>query len=120
MARSNQLRIGFFDKSASSFSPSSDGFQVGVNSFAAQQNLITSIYDSSSALDSFANSTIEGSIGSNPEAPKTANKFFVGANSGTNNPMDGNFQELIIWSGVDQTENRSAIESNINTHFSIF
>ena len=118
MARSAGLRIGFFDKSvgsitkAAGFISTIGGAQNGV------QYVVTSIYDSTD-LNSFANSTIEHNNTSNPEAPKTANKFFIGANSGLGNPMDGNMQEFIIWN-VDQTSNRSGIETNINDYYSIY
>jgi len=118
MARSAGLRIGFFDKSegiitkTAGFISTIGGAQNGV------QYLVTSIYDTTD-LNSFANSTIEDNNTSNPEAPKTANKFFIGANSNSGNPMDGKLQEFIIWN-VDQTSNRSGIETNINDHYSIY
>ncbi|MDB2690388.1 hypothetical protein N9Z17_04235 [Planktomarina temperata] len=118
MARSAGLRIGFFDKSvgsitkAAGFISTIGGAQNGV------QYVVTSIYDTTD-LNSFANSTIEDNNTSNPEAPKTANKFFIGANSNSANPMDGNLQEFIIWN-VDQTTNRSGIETNINDYYSIY
>jgi len=118
MARSNQLRIGYYDKSAGSWTPTPDGFGVGIDGFAAQQNLISSIYNSSGALDSYANNTISGSITSNPEGSITANKFFIGSNSSGTNPMDGNLQEFIIFNS-DETSNRTGIEGNIGRYYNI-
>ena len=118
MARSNQLRVGYYDRGSTSwtktagFAQSIGGAQNGV------QYLLTSIYDSSE-LNSFANSTIEDNNTSNPEGTINANKFFIGANGNSANPMDGNLQEFIIWN-ADQTSNRSGIETNINDHYSIF
>ena len=119
MARSNSLRIGFHDKSAGSWTPTPDGFFIGVDGFAAQQNLISSIYNSSGALDSYANNTIEGTNSANPEGSITANKFYIGSNSSGTNPMDGNMQEFIIFNS-DETSNRTSIEGNINDHFDIY
>ena len=119
MARSNQLRIGYYDKSIGSytktagFAQSIGGAQNGV------QYLVTSIFDTTD-FNSFANSTIEDNTTSNPEGGINANKFFIGCHSnGTTNPMDGKLQEFIIWN-VDQTSNRSNIETNINDHYSIY
>ena len=118
MSRSNQLRIGYYDRGSTSwtktagFVQSIEGAQNGV------QYLVTSIYDSTD-LNSFANSTIEDNNTSNPEGTINANKFFIGANGNLLNPMDGNFQEFIIWN-ADQTSNRSDIETNINDFYSIY
>ena len=118
MSRSNQLRIGYYDRGSTSwtktagFAQSIGGAQNGV------QYLLTSIYDSTD-LNSFANSTIEDNNTSTPEGTINANKFFIGANGNSANPMDGNLQEFIIWN-VDQTSNRSGIETNINDYYSIF
>lgn len=118
MARSAGLRIGFFDKSVGSITKTAGFISTIGGAQNGVQYLVTSIYDTTD-LNSFANSTIEDNTTSNPEAPKTANKFFIGANSNSANPMDGNMQEFIIWN-ADQTSNRSGIETNINDHYSIF
>ena len=118
MARSAGLRIGFFDKSESSITKTAGFISTIGGAQNGVQYLVTSIYDATD-LNSFANSTIEDNNTSNPEAPKTANKFFIGANSNSGNPMDGKMQEFIIWN-VDQTSNRSGIETNINDHYSIY
>ena len=118
MARSSQLRIGFFDKSAGSFTETGGFISTIGGAQNGVQYLVTSIYDTSD-LNSFANSTIGDNNSTAPEAPKTANKFFIGANSNSVNPMDGNMQEFIIWN-VDQTSNRSGIETNINDYYSIY
>jgi len=118
MARSNQLRIGYYDRGSTSytktagFNQSIGGAQNGV------QYLVTSIYDTTD-LNSFANSTIQDNNTSNPEGTINANKFFIGATGNSTNPMDGNMQEFIIWN-VDQTSNRSGIETNINDYYSIY
>jgi len=119
MARSNQLRIGYYDRGSTSWTKTA-GF---VQSIGGAQNgvqyLVTSIYDTAD-LNSFANSTIEDNTTSNPEGGIKANEFFLGCNSNaTANPMDGNMQEFIIWN-VDQTTNRSGIETNINDYYSIY
>lgn len=119
MSRSNQLRIGFFNRELTSwtkktaFVSSIGGAQNGV------QYVVTSIYDETE-LNSFANSTIEDNGISNPEGGNKANKFYIGVHSGGSaNPMDGKMQEFIIWN-ADQTSNRSGIETNINDHYSIY
>ncbi len=118
MARSAGLRIGFFDKSIGSITKTAGFISTIGGAQNGVQYLVTSIYDTTD-LNSFANSTIEDNNTSNPEAPKTANKFFIGANSNSGNPMDGNMQEFIIWNR-DQTSVRSAIETNINDFYSIY
>lgn len=118
MARSAGLRIGFFDKSVGSITKTAGFISTIGGAQNGVQYLVTSIYDTTD-LNSFANSTIEDNNTSNPEAPKTANKFFIGANSNSGNPMDGNLQEFIIWN-VDQTTNRTGIETNINDYYSIY
>jgi hypothetical protein len=100
MARSAGLRIGFFDKSVGSITKTAGFISTIGGAQNGVQYLVTSIYDTTD-LNSFANSTIEDNNTSNPEAPKTSNKFFIGANSNSANPMDGNLQEFIIWN-VDQ------------------
>ena len=119
MARTNQLRIGYYDRGSASwtkkagFAQSTGGAQNDV------QYLVTSIYDSTQ-LNSFANSTIQDNNTARGEGGIIANKFFIGCHSnGTANPMDGNMQEFIIWN-VDQTSNRSGIETNINDYYSIY
>jgi len=118
MSRSNQLRIGYYDRGFTSWTKTA-GF---VQSIGGAQNgvqyVVTSIYDTTD-LNSFANSTIEDNNTSNPEGTINANKFFIGANGNLLNPMDGNLQEFIIWN-ADQTSNRSGIETNINDYYSIF
>jgi hypothetical protein len=42
----------------------------------------------------------------------------IGAKVGGSIPMDGTIQELVIWSG-DQSSNRTGIETDIDTYFSI-
>ena len=118
MARSAGLRIGFFDKSVGSITKTAGFISTIGGAQNGVQYLVTSIYDTEN-LNSFANSTIDDNNTSNPEAPKTANKFFIGANSNSGNPMDGNLQEFIIWN-ADQTSNRSGIETNINDFYSIY
>ena len=118
MSRSNQLRIGYYDRGFTSWTKTA-GF---VQSIGGAQNgvqyVVTSIYDTTD-LNSFANSTIEDNNTSNPEGTINANKFFIGANGNLLNPMDGKMQEFIIWN-ADQTSNRSGIETNINDHYSIY
>ena len=78
------------------FAQSIAGAQNGV------QYLVTSIYDSTD-LNSFANSTIEDNNTSTPGGSINANKFSIGASGNSGNPLDGNFQEFIIWN-ADQNE----------------
>ena len=118
MARSSQLRIAYYDKGIGSYTKKAGFAQsIGVAQNGVQY-LVTSIFDTTD-FNSFLNSTIEDNIISNPEGTIDANKFFIGANGNSTNPMDGNLQEFIIWN-ADQTSNRSGIETNINDHYSIF
>lgn len=119
MSRSNQLRIGYYNREETSYTKTAGFGQTIGGAQNGVQYLVTSIYDSTE-LNSFANSTIEDNTTSNPEGGINANKFFIGCHSnGTANPMDGNLQEFIIWN-ADQTSNRSGIETNINDHYSIY
>lgn len=119
MARSNQLRIGYYDRGSGSWTKTA-GFIVSTDYLVNDaQFLVTSIYDTTN-LNSFANSTIEDSVTSLPEGGKNANNFIIGAaNTSGATPMDGNMQEFIIWN-VDQTSNRTGIETNINDFYSIY
>ena len=119
MARSNQLRIAYYDRGSGSWTKTA-GFTVATDYLTNDaQFLVTSIYDTTN-LNSFANSTIEDNITSFPEGGIDANNFIIGAATTSGfTPMDGNMQEFIIWN-IDQTSNRSGIETNINTHYSIY
>ena len=118
MARSNQLRIGYYDRGTTSWTKTAGFAQSIAGAQNGVQYLVTSIYDTTD-LNSFANSTIEDNNTSTPEGTINANKFFIGSNGNSANPMDGNMQEFIIWN-ADQTSKRSGIETNINDYYSIY
>ncbi len=119
MARTNQLRITFYNREQLSYTKSAGFNQSTGGAQNDVQYLVTSIYDSTE-LNSFANSTIEDNNTAPGEGGINANKFSIGCHSnGIANPMDGNLQEFIIWN-VDQTSNRSGIETNINDFYSIY
>jgi len=81
----------------------------------SDQRLLFNIMDSSKNMSSFDN----GATGSTDTYTGTyANTDFnVGARTGA--VLTGNIQELIVWSS-DQSGNRSNIETNINTYYSIY
>jgi hypothetical protein len=72
------------------------------------------IYDNGSVLKTLTNNAL-GNL-------DDATDFLIGADiSGPSNYFDGSMQELVIWNSDQEADaNRTGIESNVNTYFSIY
>ena len=99
---------------------------TGTVSRTTSQRLIIDLFDGIDSTDfnsyKFSiDSTIINAVDSGPIAILTSNQFRIGraGASFAGEYFDGNLQEFIIFPS-DQSANRAAIESDINSHYSIY
>ena len=82
----------------------------------ANQKLLTVINDSSN-IDSYYNNTIQTTTAWSSSYGN--NDIVIGADSSGANPLNGNFQELIIYAS-DKTSELEIIHTDINNYYSIY
>jgi len=95
---------------------SSNVDHAGDSSFTATTQTLVSFFADNSACQLFIDGTEETA---NVVSRSTGSATTIGAKGDGNNPFNGKMQEVIFYDS-DESSNRSGIESNINTHFSIF
>ena len=89
---------------------------INLGASSDTQKLITAIAGSTQTnYQAFVNGTAKGSATLSTNAPNSGR----GEISRPALPMNGTFQEAIVYHS-DQSSNRSGIESNINTYYSIY
>lgn len=81
-----------------------------------QNRLLTNIVTSSLGMSAFDNGSTGGTA--TYTGTYTNNTFKVGAQHANQNPLNGHLQEIIVYSS-NESSNRTAIESNIMTYYSI-
>ena len=84
----------------------------------SSQRLHSFFLDSSNNGEAFFNG-ISQSTATLGASVNTGGNFDIGRQAATSAYHQGNIQEVIIWS-VDESSNRTAIESDINGHYSIY
>ena len=90
---------------------------INLGSTTSTQKLLTAIAGSTQGnAQAFANGTSKGSLALSSAVP-TSGKGYIGRD--TNFVFNGNMQEVIVYHS-DESSNRTGIESNINTYFSIY
>jgi hypothetical protein len=101
-----------------------NGTSYTSKSSASTQNnnhiLLTTIWDASN-IDVYLNGDDSNMTGSsNLSMASTANTCIGAKSNGTQDFLDGTIQEIIIYSDDHDSTTQGGIETNINTHFSIF
>jgi hypothetical protein len=81
---------------------------------SSDQTLLFAIANSTSSILSVNGNSVSGNAGTDP-----ANLISIGARTIGGGELLGSVSEVIIWS-LDQSANRTAIETNINTFYSIY
>ena len=96
------------------------GSEQNFGSASASQSIITLIYDdSANTLDAFKNGSQSGSQKTSITAEAASGALNIGKNKAGSQFFDGKISEVIIYLS-DQTDNRVALETNINSYYSIF
>ena len=103
---SGNLNFGYQDSAA----------KISFGSADTNKHLFTGIAGSSNA-EAFLDGTSKGTVSSADGKSALSSGGIGSINSGV--LWDGTIQEIIIYNS-DQTANRTAIETNINSHYSIF
>ena len=104
------------------FRRTSVNYASGVANWAGTDQVITSLqYNSSGGVyykngTAQSNGTVTGSTLSNTQTTKD---LYILARNGPVAPLTGYFQELLLWDS-DQSANRTAIEANINSYYSVY
>lgn len=116
-ASSNRHAIGVYNTGVFSYQKRLST-QLVVSGIAdTMQNLLFTINSPSIYINS-----VLGASGTTTlfNARSTDNVFFIGGNSsGSANRFNGSIQEVVYWQS-DQSANRTDIEAEINTHYSIY
>jgi hypothetical protein len=102
-----------------------DGFQaIGTNIFNGNLLLLSAHFNWQNALlNVYENGLGAGTLSPFQTAGNTSNTngdFFIGCGSGTEHYLNGKISEIIVWSGTDQSSNRTGIENNINDYYNIY
>jgi len=96
------------------------GSEQNFGSASASQNIITLLYDdSASTLDAFKNGSQSGSQKTSITVEAASGALNIGINKAGSQFFDGHIDEIIVYLS-DQTANRTTLETNINSHYSIF
>lgn len=104
-------------------------FNTAVQNFADNSNAIatntqlqiSSYATSSGTIEAFDNSATNGSSSYTGTLKTGSHELSIGSNAHGSSPaayFTGHIQEVILWDG-DQSSNRSAIESDVDTYYSI-
>jgi len=92
---------------------------TGINVADSQQRLIEQ-YANGTSIFTVYDTTSYSATDSTSAYPSGTLTFRIGRHTDSRWDLDGQMQEYIIWADNQSSSNRTGIESDINTHFSIY
>jgi hypothetical protein len=100
------------------------GYQSFSGTSANTQHLYTTALVSGTNVtdtDAFVDGSAATAGAASSRALNTTNSTLkVGANASGSPAFDGNIQEILVWANDQITSNRTGIETDINTYYSIY
>ncbi len=97
-------------------------YAFGSSDWAGTNQVISSLQYNSSGGVYYKNGAAQSNVavsGSTLSNTQTTKDLYILARDGLVAPLTGYFQELLLWDS-DQSANRTAIEANINSYYSVY